>query len=326
MKNLKISIILMLIFWISFCGISFADDLSLHKIGENIFCISYMEQNTGFFKFGKDIYVIDTFFETEIAEKQKKLILRNSLGFFSRTFHWLFSKFKEEKFGFLLNTNLNVDSIAGDKVFADGFNIVTGLSAREYLIENRDSVLSELDEKDQNKIELIPADIAFDKTLRIYHDDDVVEIIDVQNVYNRGNLIVNFKGESVIFAGLLFFNKIIPDLKGAKLRDYQRELGNIMKINPAKIVPRYGSVGSYDDFLLYKEYIDTLISETQKFVKKGSSIEDTLDNVKLEKFKDWEFYSERHPVNIQRTYNQLKNENNQILEFLKAIQQQKTDK
>jgi hypothetical protein len=303
------------LFIVTSISFSNGDELTLEKIGEDIYCIHQSEINTGFFKFKDSIYVIDTHFPPSISESQKKLIR---------------SVYKNEKFGFLIDTNNDIESVAGNQVFSDEAWILSNVTARDELSTKGNAILTEamkkIGDKELKKIKIIPATITFEKELKLYDKDTSLEIIDAQNVYSTGNLIVNLTGKNVLFAGNLFFNKIVPDLKTAKLRDYAKELEGITKLNPSKIVPRHGAVGTNDDFLAYKEYIDTLISETQNFVKKGSTIEETLDGVHIEKFKDWKYYAERHPINVQKAYEELKSENNQILEFLKAIQQQKKDK
>jgi len=314
MRVVKVALVFSWLVIMFLPGGSFGGDLLVKEISKDVFCIQYNGVNAGFFKFNNSIYVVDTFYPLDLSKKQKKLVR---------------SEYKKGRIEFLINTNVNYDSIFGNQLFSDEAKVLTSLSIREELSKRGKAIFKDAlgeDAKDLEEVEIILPDIAFEKGLKIFDGNDAVEIFDVQDVYNRGNIIVNLRGKNVLFAGLLFFNRIIPDLKDAKLRDYQRELGNIMKMSPAKLIPRYGPVGTYDDFLFYKKYIDELVSQTQKYVKRGASIEETLDNVKLEEFKDWQYYAERHPVNIQRAYEQLKNENNQILEFLKAIQRQKKNK
>jgi hypothetical protein len=314
MKVLKSKMILVIVClsFISFASFVYAEDLKVEKIVDDVYCIHQGDTNSGFFKFKDKVYVIDSHFPIAISEKQKELI---------------HSQFKTEKIEVLIDTNINIDSIAGNQTFSGESWILSSEAARSKLSEKGESLLTDtkgiLDEKELQKVKVFPANITFEKKLNYYDGNNVIEIYDAQDVYSTGNLLINIKGKNVIFAGLLFFNKIIPDLKDAKLRDYQKEIENISKLSASKIVPRFGPVGSFDDFLSYKEYIDTLVTETQNFIKKGSTIEETLDGVKIVKFKDWKFYSERHPLNVQKAYDELKKENNQILDFLKAIQQQK---
>jgi len=310
--NSKLTLICCTILILSCSGIMNGSEISLGKIDEDIYSITLDDINTGFFKFNNKIYIVDTFLLPSLSKTQKKLIR---------------SIYKKEKFEFLINTNIDIDTIGGNQVFANETSILSTNDARSELSENGEKLLllaiDKIEKKELKKVKIKPANFTFQKELKLYDDEMVIEIIDTQNVYGKGNLIVNLKGENVLFAGNMFFNKIIPDLKDSKIRDYLKELVNITKMSVSKIIPRHGEVGNFDDFLTYKEYIDLLISETQKFVKEGKSIEETLDGVNFEKFKNWKYYAERHPVNVQKAYDELQSENNQILEFLKAIQQQK---
>jgi hypothetical protein len=294
---------------------SYSEELLMENIGGDIFCIHYEDQNTCFFKFGEDLYIIDTFSSIALAEKQKKMIT---------------AKFKDVKNSYLINTLIKSDSIIGNDAFKDGVKIISSIGSLDLNNDKSESTQKKQTDEpmisNKGKSILNKVAIAFEGELRFYNDNKILDIIDSNKTEDLKNIIVNNQDKNTVFAGILFWNKIIPDLKGIKIRNYQSELEKIIKMNPTKIVPKYGTVGNYDDFLKFKEYIDTLITETQNNIKKGSTIEQTLDNVKLEKFNTWKFYAERHPINVQNAYNELKNENNQILEFLKAIQQNKENK
>ncbi|MBU1627967.1 hypothetical protein KKB18_11420, partial [bacterium] len=199
-------------FFVSFyVGISYAEDLKVEKVVDDVFCIHQKDTNSGFFKFKDKIYVVDSHFPTNLSEKQKELIR---------------SQYKTEKIEALINTNINIDTIAGNQVFSGDAWILSSKSAKEKLSEKGESMLIEAkgirDEKELKKIKIISADLTFEKEIDFYNGQNVLEVFDAQDVYSPGNLVVNIKNKNVLFAGLLFFNKIIPDLREAKLRDYQR--------------------------------------------------------------------------------------------------------
>jgi len=220
----------------------------------------------------------------EVMKKKKKLPVKYVIDTASSEVHILGNEFYKELGAKLLGPKDYIKHIGmKEKLFLetvltkDAFVNTRVVSLDEYLEENKSLVFNNMN----ISIKMVEGD--------------------------SDHLYVYIKEKGILFAGDFIFNNRIVELKsGRSLITWLKGLSELTALKWSDIISSHGYMTRRSALKKTETYLRLLKSEVMKEIKKGSSRDETIQNVKLLDFREDKFYEILHPKNVATAYDELK--------------------
>jgi glyoxylase-like metal-dependent hydrolase (beta-lactamase superfamily II) len=188
---------------------------------------------------------------------------------------------------FLIYSHDHADHISGGEVFADTAVVIAHENARATIIgEKRPTAVP---------------DITFSERLTIELGGKEVELQYVGRGHSDNMIVMNFPAERTLFAVDFVSVKRLP-FKGfsdAHFPDWMDGIEVVEGMDFDILAPGHGSMGTKQDVRNHRAYLDDLYGAVLKEARAGKSLDEMLQSIKLEKYKDWGQYKEWLPLNIE---------------------------
>lgn len=207
-----------------------------------------------------------------------------------------------KKVRYVINTHKHDDHYMGNGFYKQQGAVIYG------------SKLIEMEEKPRMQRSVLPE--FYEGTKQVLPDvrvDGRVEIgevlVDKPSLigHTRGDLIVYFPKDGVVFGGDLIFNDRILSLRDGDIKGWLLAIEKIRSLYPKYIVGGHGKNTTKNAYVMTKEYLETLHAKVKKAYEDGVEIGEITKSVKLEEYKDIPLYNELNSGNVFKAY--------QIIEF-----------
>lgn len=137
-----------------------------------------------------------------------------------------------------------------------------------------------------------------------------VEIIDFGFAQTGGDLFVWEPRSKVMWTGnpIITVGPSLPWLLDGHLLETLETLKKVYAFLPedARIVPGHGSVMKREDLKWHINYLNEVKTQVQAAINKGLTLEQTIDNVKMNEYKGYALFDWVHPsLNIPAAYKDL---------------------
>lgn len=123
-----------------------------------------------------------------------------------------------------------------------------------------------------------------------------------------GDLVVFDRASGVVFAGGLVDVERIPELRDARLKDWEIILEKLAALPIKRLVPGHGAVSdaaAIDNFAIYLRSINRKVRE---LYDEGVSLSDVEAKGELPGFKHWALYAQQHHNNVHHAYLEIERE------------------
>lgn len=123
-----------------------------------------------------------------------------------------------------------------------------------------------------------------------------------------GDLLVFERNSGVVFAGGVVDIERIPELRDARLRQWEIILEKLATLPIKHLVPGHGPVSdatAIDGFAIYLRSIGRKVRE---LYEEGVSLSDVEAKGDLPGFKNWSLYAQQHHKNVHRAYLEIERE------------------
>ncbi|HKD05046.1 MAG TPA: hypothetical protein VKB79_04000 [Bryobacteraceae bacterium] len=123
----------------------------------------------------------------------------------------------------------------------------------------------------------------YDRELPIRLGGIEVELMHFGNARTNADTVVYFPNLKVVAVGDLLSTALDPDFSaGGSLIGWSAVLGQVLKLDFDVVVPSTGSIATRADLEAFKTKLDTLISRARDLVRKGTSTDRLLSEVKTD--------------------------------------------
>ena len=123
-----------------------------------------------------------------------------------------------------------------------------------------------------------------------------------------GDLAVFDRASGVLFAGGLVSNGRVPELRDGQLAGWLDALEQLQRMPVRIVVPGHGPAGGRELVDLTTAYLRALDAQVQSMYRHGATLTQTVDEVALPAFSNWDLYSTLHRQNALHRYLQLESE------------------
>ena len=143
-----------------------------------------------------------------------------------------------------------------------------------------------------------------EKVLNI--DSKKVHLVSVnKKAHTDSDLFVYIPSQKMVFVGDLVFNDRIPSIRDGNLKGWIKALDEIRAMDVKFIIGGHGKIVDRSSIDMTYNYIKTLRDEVAAFIEDGEDIADVVNMVKMQEFKDVNFYDSMHRQNVEIAYRML---------------------
>ena len=220
----------------------------------------------------------------EIMKKKKKLPVKYVINTSSSEVHILGNEFYKElgakllgPKGYIKHIGLKEKPFLETLLTKDAFVNTRIVSLDEYIEDNKNLVFNDMN----ISIKMIEGD--------------------------RDHLYIYIKEKDILFSGdFIFNNRLVALRSGRSLLTWLKGLSELTALEWSDIISSHGYMTRRSALKNTESYLTLLKSEVLKEIKKSSSREKTIQNVKLLAFSDDKFYEILHHKNVANAYDELK--------------------
>lgn len=123
--------------------------------------------------------------------------------------------------------------------------------------------------------------------------------------HSEGDLAVLDIRTGTLFSADLVYAGQIPHLSEARIEGWLAALDTLETIPARRVVPGRGPVGTSSRILSFRRYLQQLHDQVAAAYHAGRTLDETLHQIDLPEFHDWQGYAERHPLNIQHVWYEI---------------------
>ena len=272
------------------------------KISSSIYCFFGLPQaintqnngnmvNSCFVDMGKSYLVIDsgpTYNYAKQAYSLIKKIKNQPIAFVVNTHahddHWLGNSYYKQ---------LGVD-IIGSAAFKNEVKVTTTRMQRNVTKQAYKNTTQEFPNsfiKDKKTITITNQKVKFSRV----HD----------KAHSSSDLLVYIPSKSALFMGDLVFNDRIPSLRDGNINRWIEELEKAKSGDYTFIIGGHGSLVNHHSIDITLTYLIELRNELRKALNEGLDIEDAINSITMQKFKNIAMYDVLHRQNIETAYRTL---------------------
>ena len=187
----------------------------------------------------------------------------------------------------ILNTHYHGDHTGGNPQFGASGTIIAHENVRVRLLDEEDFARTGL-----------PV-VTFEDKLRIYFNDDELDVLHLPTGHTDSDAIVWFKNANVLHLGDHFFNGMFPyiDLEGGgSLQGFIKNLKTIIAMAPedVRIIPGHGKLGNILELAENVEMLESTYSAVEVALAAGKTEQEILDAGVDERWQSyaWQFITQ----------------------------------
>lgn len=286
-KKNKVFLVLLSIVLSGFASaIGFAADFEVQKLADGVYAAiatpgSKAVSNSGFIVNDSDVVVVDSHISPEAARALQEEI----------------RKVTNKPIRYLALTHKHRDHIGGTTAFGPDVEIISHENTRAAMAEDSAALAAAR----------IPT-VTFDHRLSFYRPHRTIELLYLGRGHTDGDIAVWLPVEKILFTGDLYFNGSAGVMRDAFLRDWVATLEELRALSAQTVVPGHGPVSGNEGLLNFQNYLADFIRAVKVFVDSGKTLDETLKEFSLPKYKDLAGWDKWLSMNATRCYNELKGE------------------
>ena len=201
------------------------------------------------------------------------------------------AKLTDQPVRYVVYSHHHSDHITGGSVFADGAAFVSHAAARAYIADAGDALTP------------VPT-ITFDNRMSIHLGGTHVELIHTGRNHSDNSLVVLLPKEKILFAVDFIPVETVAyrTMRSDYPDDWIESLKRVEELEFDTLVPGHGKIGRKEHVRMFRGYLEDLRTAVMEQIKKGASLEQAKQSVRLPKYENWGRYADWFPENVEGMY------------------------
>ncbi len=194
---------------------------------------------------------------------------------------------------YLIYSHDHSDHSAGGEAFADTATVIAHDNAKATIIgEKRPTAVPDVTFSDRMTVEL---------------GGKVVELVYVGRSHSDNMIAMRFPAERAVFAVDFISVKRLPymRLSDSYFPDWIEAIKVVEAMDFDILVPGHGPLGTKADATDHRRYMEELYAAVLAAARAGKTLEQTKQDIKLDRYKDWGRYEEWLGLNIEGVYQRI---------------------
>ena len=201
------------------------------------------------------------------------------------------TKLTDQPVRYVIYSHHHSDHITGGTVFADTASFVSHAAARPYIVDAADPLTS------------IPT-LTFVDRLFIDLGGKRAELIYTGRNHSDNSLVVLLPKEKILFAVDFIPVETVAyrTMRSDYPDDWIESLKRVEQLDFETLVPGHGKVGRKEHVRMFRGYLEDLRDAVVEQIKKGATLEQAKQSVRLPKYENWGRYGDWFPENVEGMY------------------------
>ena len=193
---------------------------------------------------------------------------------------------------YVIYSHSDNDHVAGGQVFADTATIVAHENAVPIINSGNYTAPPNITFKDESVIQLGDGEVKL-RYFGVSHTDNLI--------------VMEFPKQKAIFIVDSLNIKRLPyrNLPNFYMPELISFIKQVEALDYKIAIPGHGSIGTPQDVVNYRHYLEALYAAASDAHKAGKTLEQAQASITLEKYKDYENYEAWLPLNIEGVYRML---------------------
>jgi cyclase len=214
-----------------------------------------------------------------------------------------------KKLSFLINTHSHGDHIVGNQIFAPPAIVIAQENTREAIKREGAAGIKRMADmrpnlaEDLKEAKVVVPEITYNDAMTLNFGGRSVKLLYPGPAHTLGDTIVYIPEEQVLFAGDLLFNHIVPPIMGDSA-NWVRALSRLEELDIKAVIPGHGYVGTKDDLVEMKKFLQKLRREVRKCYNAGVPQDKVVTEINLGKYRDWP-HQERLTMDVTKLYKEF---------------------
>jgi len=134
--------------------------------------------------------------------------------------------------------------------------------------------------------ESLPA-MTFEKSMRIYDSQEVIELVHYANAHTDGDVVVHFKNADIYHCGDIFVTYGLPyidEQSGGDIYAMIEVVDHLISVSgpKTKFIPGHGPLSTPEDLKAYRDLLVSVRDQVVRCVSEGLSPEETISKVEID--------------------------------------------
>jgi glyoxylase-like metal-dependent hydrolase (beta-lactamase superfamily II) len=201
------------------------------------------------------------------------------------------AKLTDQPVRYVVYSHHHNDHITGGSVFADGAAFVSHAAARAYIADAADALTP------------VPT-LTFSDRMFIDLGGKHVELIHTGRNHSDNSLVVLLPKEKILFAVDFIPVETVAyrTMRSDYPDDWIESLKRVEQLDFDTLVPGHGKIGRKEHVRMFRGYLEDLRTAVMEQIKKGASLEQAKQSIRLPKYENWGRYTEWFPENVEGMY------------------------
>ena len=201
------------------------------------------------------------------------------------------TKLTDKPVRYVVYSHHHSDHITGGSVFADGASFMSQAAARAYIADAADPLTP------------VPT-VTFSDRMFIDLGGKHVELIYTGRNHSDNSLVVLLPKEKILFAVDFIPVETVAyrTMRSDYPDDWIESLKRVEQLDFDMLVPGHGKVGRKEHVRMFRGYLEDLRTAVMEQIKKGASLEQAKQSVRLPKYENWGRYADWFPENVEGMY------------------------
>ncbi|WP_304545668.1 MBL fold metallo-hydrolase [Sulfurimonas microaerophilic] len=214
---------------------------------------------------------------------------------------------KDQPIAYVINTHAHDDHWLGNSYYKKlGVDIIGSAQFKnEAKVEVTRMQRNVTKEAYENTTQEFPNLFVEDKQTLTINKKTVIFSRVHDKAHSSSDLLVYIPSKSALFAGDLVFNDRVPSLRDGNINRWIEELSKMKEGTYTYIIGGHGSLVDKHSIDITYEYLVTLKEELVSALDEGLGIDDAVNSIVMEKFKDIAMYDVLHRQNVETAYRTL---------------------
>ncbi len=207
---------------------------------------------------------------------------------------------------YLINTHYHGDHTFGNQIFAKEVQEIIGhKSVRATLLaigeRHKDFFKDFFGVAGTEEVVITPPTLTYEKELDLQFDGKTIKIFYPGRAHTLTDSYIYILEEKLLITGDLFFNHILGFTGDSQcyIKGWIKALEEMEKLDIDKIIPGHGPIANKDDLVEFRRYLEKLLTVVKEAFKKGKTLDELKESIKLPEYKDWGHYEDWLTINIE---------------------------
>lgn len=211
---------------------------------------------------------------------------------------------------YVINTHVHFDHVLGNIIFKKpGTKFIGHHNLNAELLNSKSFFLKEYANELGGKPDdssIVMSDISVDNTLEINLGNRQLLLTAYPPAHSHSDITIFDKNTNTLWLSDLLFIDRIPALDGS-LKGWLSVMKSFESMKPAYFVPGHGATNlNFTDAIQpQKKYLTQLLNETRAMIKKGSFLEEAIEQVESKEKLKWLLYEQHHKRNVSKAFTEL---------------------